>query len=344
MDGDNNNLLMRLYGISLTRNGAIENNSFMASINPANVGEMHWTFDPLNGDPIGNDGPRVPEDPFLPSSTYITAYPVPIPTTTGGWFENVTQAKIDSTGLLPLDTSIDSQSPYIYYDGDLEENVVDYELVNKFGPYVPELKYGFDPLWNVGDDTEYTWIGKNGDEYDYGSGTFLGTPKPLSIVDVPWFKQKTCLGKRLIAVYNDSDTALTNVKVRISDQTLKGAVTEITQYVNAADDWYYRRDDIGFSLEEVSIASMAYSDLVRTDGVDYRPEYVKFWLADANYLGLDNSTMNVLEEITIDYLGPAGTRDAWAFGVLSQYVTVENGNYAGVEDDYMVLSTETNAY
>ena len=342
MDGDNNNLLMRLYGISLTRDGVIENNSFMASINPANVGEMYWTYTPVTGDPIANDGPvPSPAPPLYNGGDYITAYPVSIPTTTGGWFENVTQAKIDSTGLLPLDTSINAESPYVYYDG--VNNVVDTDLVNKFGPYVPELKYGFDPLWNVEDDTEYTVLRKDGNEYVLNA-TYLGTPKPLTIIDVPWFKRQTCLGKRLIAVYNDGDTELTNVKVRISDQTLKGAVTELTQYVNASDSWYYKRNDIGFQFDQTSISLMSYSDLVKTDGIDYRPEYVKFWLTDGNYLGLENTTMNVLEEITINYLGPAGTKEAWAFGVLSQYVTVENGNYAGVEDDYMVLSTETNAY
>ncbi len=89
MDGDNNNLLMRLYGISLTRNGAIENNSFMASINPANVGQMHWTFTGPEGEPVANDGPHPAPETFPPQSDYITAYPVPIPTTTGGWFEKL---------------------------------------------------------------------------------------------------------------------------------------------------------------------------------------------------------------------------------------------------------------
>lgn len=325
---------MRLYGISLNRNGAIENNSFVASINPASIGNLVYDFTP-EGDPIAVDVP-VGE-----GATYVTAYPVPIPTTTGGWFENVSQDKIDSTGLMPLDlTDPDNvfYSPYIE-----DEETIRTAFVEQFGPIVPELKYGFDPLWNVEDLTEYTWTDKTGYEWTVGT-SMQGFPKPITMTDVPWFKRKTCLGKRILAVYNDSDVPLTNVKVRISDQTLKGAVTELTQYVNAADDWYYHREDISFNIEEVALGNIVYSDLVKTDGVDYRPEYVKFWLTPYNYLGLNNSTMNVLEEITIDYLGPAGSKDAWAFGVLSQYVTVENGNYAGVEDDYMVLSTETDAY
>lgn len=343
MDGDNNNLLMRLYGISLTRNGAIENNSFVASINPANIGNLVFNIDPLSGEPSAVDVP------VGSGATYVTVYPVPIPATTGGWFENVSQAKIDSTGLMPIDLTDPEadwpyMSPYIVWNGELDQYEVAQDLVDKFGPIVPELKYGFDPNWNVTDNTDYTFTGKSGTTYDLDGGTQYGFPKPLSVTDVPYFKKKTCLGKRILAVYNDSDVALTNVKVRISDQTLKGAVTELTQYVNYADDWYYKREDISFNIEEVSLGNIVYSDLVKTDGVDYRPEYVKFWLTPQNYLGLNNSTMNVLEEITIPYLGPAGSKDAWAFGVLSQYVTVENGNYAGVEDDYMILSTETNAY
>ena len=338
MDGDNNNLHMRFYGLSLTRNGPIENNNFMSSI--SSVGEVLFTYNPATDSFTAADWvPGTPgEDQF--ASQYFVAFPVPIPATTGGWFENVTTAKVDSTGHLPL------EDPYSYYNPDNYGNLSK-ALDQALGPYIPEYRYGFDPLWNVPatgtvnisykDDEDPTIV--NEIEWDLGFG-FEGTPRPLDIYDWQNMKKNTTLAKRILVVYNDTDQALTNVKVRIADQTLKGAVTEIWNYFSFMDDWYYTTPDESFAFSYYFMLDPAYYDLVKTDGVNYTPEFAKFWIGN-QFGSLENQTPNVEEEATIPYLGPAGTKEAWAFLTLTQYVTHENGNYAGTENDYMILATET---
>jgi hypothetical protein len=309
MDGDNNSTIMKLYGISLTRNGQIENNQFMNSI--TNIGHVTWDE---SGHAIDTVDPNAAE--------YFVGFPVPIPSGTGSWFENVTQNKVDTTGLVPKDTVGCS-----YWSVSDEGG----HLADYFGPIVPELKYGFDPQWNVEDNTVYLEI------YDQ---TYKGFPKPLNEFDVMYFKNNTTLAKRIIAIYNDSDTPLTNVIVKITDQTLKGAVCEIYQFNDPFDNSYYTKNS--FSIKESMMNNMAFLDLIKTDGVNYGPDYAKFWFVDDKELA--SQTPYVHEQINISNLGAAGTKEAWAFAVITQYVTVENGNYAGTDDDYMVISTETNAY
>ena len=70
-----------------------------------------------------------------------------------------------------------------------------------------------------------------------------------------------------------------------------------------------------------------------TDGANNSPANAKFKFTRQT---LGNTLPYVPEEITVT-LGP----DQWKIALLSMYVTKENGNYAGVDDDYMILSTET---
>jgi hypothetical protein len=287
---------MRLFGISLTRNGQIENNQFMNSV--TSTARFHITedFQALDGEPTGSQL----------GGNYFVGFPVPIPSGTGSWFENVTTAKVDATGLLPFE---DYRTSYLGMEADTNLGII------------PGYKYGFDPLWNVVDTVN--------------SGQYLGNPKPLGMGDAVAFKRATTLSKRILAIYNDSDTALTNVKVKIADQTLKGAICEITKY-GVYDEEYYDK----ISYETFNL--MSTFDLVKTDGSNYGPDYAKFWFATLDVL--DPQTPFVNEELNIDYLGPAGTKEAWVFAIITQYTTRENGNYAGTDDDYMVLATETEAY
>lgn len=310
---------MKLYGISLTRNGQIENNQFMNSI--VNTGHVTW-------DESGNAIDTTDVNAFK----YFVAFPVPVPSGTGSWFENVTQNKVDTTGLLPLENNDSLYNTTFDTDGSFN---------NYFGPIVPGLKYGFDPKWNLVDSNTYTITLKSGQTGDI-DGTHYGFPKPLNIGQAVIFKKATTIAKRIIAIYNDSDTELTNVKVKIADQTLKGAICEIYPYYNMSDAWYYEKPGV-ISIAENMMNNMAALDLVKTDGSNYGPDYAKFWFTD-DLTTLEPQTGDVHEEININYLGPAGTKEAWAFAVVSQYVTVENGNYAGTDDDYMVIATETNAY
>ena len=261
--------------------------------------------------------------------SYFPAFPVPIPTTVGGWFGNVTHAKVDSLGVDLTYTP--------YGDPDSLESKL-------FGPYVPELKYGLDPLWNVPDPAVYTINDAKGQIPENERGepwnpdwptvtyqdTYKGTPKPLTSGDVMDFKYQTTIDKRIIAIYNDTDTPLINAKVKIADQTLKGAVCEIMAFGYDFDGWYYN------GLKEQYFGNTLFN---KTDGTDYRPEYVKFYMAGD--MGLEPSTANLNEELTIPYLGAAGSQDAWAFGIITRYLTTEEGNYAGTDNDYMVLSTES---
>lgn len=341
MDGDYNNTIMKLFGISLTQNGPIENNNFVASIPP--LAPMHWEVDEF-GNVTSHDGWVEPGDPgydenLLGQNTeYFVAFPVPIPTSVGGWLTNVDQATVDATGLLIPD-EIDFQGyGYYSYDFDTDEWSPNDSVVQQFGPIIPEFKYGFDPMWNVMDMTEYTVPNKNDplDPYIF-DGTYMGHPKPLNIYDALYgWKHKTLLAKRILVIYNDTDQELQNVKIKIADQTLKGAICEITPLHYYADSLYYP-----FNIGNFADTGGHGVDQVKKDGVDYRPEFAKFWFASGYALGLENQTPGAIEELVVSYLGPAGTKEAYSFAVISQYVTHENGNYAGTDDDYMVLTTQT---
>lgn len=338
---------MKLFAVSLQRDGAPENNLFMDSIvwndvqfdgsgNPT-TGGAYLSYDPITEEPVmvdytGQAGASYGFNLW----NYFVLFPVPIPENTGTWFENVTTAQVDNTGM-----TIDDElySPYMKYDAVLDDYVINEPLNNALGPFNVGQSYGFDPLWNVEDPNTYTYVEKDGtiETLEY---THYGSPKPLDFVDAILFKENVTLQKRLLLIYNDNPTAVTNTKIRIADQNLKGAITEIYQYSDMSDGWYYEREP-GYSLKHDTFNWLSALDNVKTDGGDYRPEFVKFWIGPT----IDtNTTANVAEEITIDYLGPAGTKEAWAFAVLTQYVTKENGNFAGVDNDYMILATETNAY
>ena len=134
---------------------------------------------------------------------------------------------------------------------------------------------------------------------------------------VPFYDQTT--DNIDFIVWNDSSDTVT-AKVRISDQSFKGAVTELTTWEQVNDPYQI------FSTADDQITT-------ETDGANNSPANAKFKFTRQT---LGNTLPYVPEEITVT-LGP----DQWKIALLSMYVTKENGNYAGVDDDYMILSTET---
>lgn len=310
---------MKLYGISLTRNGQIETGLFPSS-------SFNWGYYKDNGSGSLIACPE--NDPEVLIKAFV-GYPVQIPSGTGSWFENITTPQVDAAGINVYQWG---KSSYVDYAG---LGVDEY-----FGPLIPDYKYGFDPLWNVVDPNSYNFPVKGGGTITFSANsTYKGTPKPLKVDDVNIFKLATTLTKRILFIYNDSDTPLTNVKIKISDQTFKGAVCEIYEFHNALDFQYYGFTDIG-------PYHPSNYDFMDTDGPNYGPDYVKF-LCGGFKDTLDSQTGQDVyylhNEINIPSLGAAGTKNAWAVAVITQYATRENGNYAGTDDDYMVLSTESAA-
>ena len=276
---------MKLFGVSLQRNGAIENNNFAASI--------VWTPDALEG--------------F--DTTYL--FPVEIPLGTGSWFENVTTAQVDAAGYAIWDSPFDR-----YFNSTA----------------IPEYKYGYDPLWNVIDPNSYTWTDKQTNEtytLDANTTTF-GFPKPQDILDMLAIKESCRLQSRLLAIYNDNATEVT-VKVRIADQSFKGAVTELINMTDQNDP--YGLLDTGTGLGVLAPFDNQAGPSLETDGADYSPANVKFKFLKGS---IGNSLPYVPEEMT--YTIPAG---GWALAYMPMYVTKENGDYAGINDDYLILATET---
>lgn len=267
---------MKLFGVSLQRNGAIENNTFKDSV--------IWT-----------DGTGEEE-----GSQYFYFFPVEIPSGTGSWFSNVTTEQVDAAG-------------YTIFTGEFDK------YFNQTA--VPGFKYGYDPLWNAIDPASYTWQNKTtGQTYSYtGNEVTFGMPRLQSATEAVGAKRDCLLQSRLLAIYNDSSDTVT-AKVRISDQSFKGAVTELTTWEQLNDPYQI------FSTADDVIGT-------ETDGANNSPANVKFKFTRQT---LGNSLPYVPEEITVT-LGP----DQWKIALLSMYVTKENGNYAGVDDDYMILSTET---
>jgi hypothetical protein len=267
---------MKLFGVSLQRNGAIENNTFKNSV--------IWT-----------DGTGAEE-----GTQYFYFFPVEIPSGTGSWFSNVTTEQVDAAG-------------YTIFTGAFDK------YFNQTA--VPDFKYGYDPLWNVIDPAGYTWKDKTtGNTYTIpaNEATF-GIPKLQSAIDAVGAKIDCRLQSRLLAIYNDSSDTVT-VKVRISDQSFKGAVTELTTWELLNDPYQL------FSTTDDQITT-------ETDGANNSPANAKFKFTRQT---LGNTLPYVPEEITVT-LAP----DQWKIALLTMYVTKENGNYAGVDDDYMILSTET---
>lgn len=283
MDGDN--LRMKLFGVSLQRNGAIENNNLADSI--------VWTE--------------------IDGMFYTTLYPVEIPAGTGSWFENVNQAQVDAAGIEVFGGPFDR-----YFNADA----------------IPEYKYGYDPLWNVIDTNSYTYYDKETDEtYTLDAdSTTLGFPKPPSTLDMIYYKDSCRLQSRLLAIHNDSDEQVT-VKVRIADQSFKGAVTEFTTMTDQNDP--YDLLDVGVGLGEVlyPVDPSMVGAFIDTDGADYSPANAKFVFVKGS---IGNTLPYIPEEITFTI--PAR---GWSMALLTMYVTKENGDYAGINDDYMVLATET---
>ena len=280
---------MKLYGVSLQRNGAIENNNFASSI--------VWTEE---------------LDPQLEGylSTYL--FPVEIPAGTGSWFENVSTSQVDAAGW----------------------------EVNLYGPFdrqfnvtaTPGFKYGYDPLWNVIDPNSYTWTDKQTNEtytIDANSTTY-GFPKPVDISTMVFMKSTCLLQSRLLAIYNDNPTEVT-VKVRIADQSFKGAVTELINMTDQNDP--YDLLDTGTGLGVLSPFDYQVGPSLDTDGADYAPANVKFKFIKGS---IGNTLPYIPEEMT--YTIPAG---GWALAYMPMYVTKENGDYAGINDDYLILATET---
>jgi len=225
-------------------------------------------------------------------------YPVTIPTTNGAWFTDVTTEQVDSTGTEFFE--FQRNNPFHQYWN--SKTLINY-------------KYGYDPLWNVEDANTYTFTDKN-NVVQTVSGGFKGTPRQATAQDVLTAKDDCLLQTRIIFIYNDSAQTLTNVKVRIEDQTLLGTVVELVD-----------APDIAPTVEW------------QTDGANYNPENVKYHYD----FGLGNTTEldYVPQEITIASLGPAGTQSAWHVAYLNMYVTKESGNYAGVYNDYITLVTQS---
>lgn len=282
MDGDN--LRMKLFGVSLQRNGAIENNNLASSI--------IWTQ-------IG-------------AYLYTTLYPAEIPAGTGSWFENVTTEEVDAAGVELFGGPFDR-----YFNADA----------------IPEYKYGYDPLWNVIDTNAYSYYDKQTDQtYSVVAGeSTLGFPKAPSIEEMLFYKNECKLQSRLLAIHNDSD-AQVNVKVRIADQSFKGAVTELINMTDQNDP--YELLEVGTGLGVLNeFDSGLTGPMVDTDGSDYSPANVKFVFAKG---ALGNTLPYIPEEMT--YTIPAR---GWAMAYMPMYVTKENGDYAGINDDYLILATET---
>jgi len=267
---------MKLFGVSLQRNGAIENNTFKDSV--------IWT-----------DGTGPDE-----GTQYFYFFPVEIPSGTGSWFSNVTTEQVDAAGYT------------VFPQGEFDKY---------FNPTaVPDFKYGYDPLWNVLDTNSYSWTTKGGLAIEVPANEVtMGFPKLQSALDAVGAKNNCRLQNRLLAIWNDSSDTVT-AKVRIADQSFKGAVTELTTWQQTNDPYQiWTTADDYLSVE--------------TDGANNSPSNVKFRFTR---VGLGNNLPYVPEEITVT-LAP----DAWTIALLSMYVTKENGNYAGVDDDYMILATET---
>ena len=283
MDGDN--IRMKLFGVSLQRNGAIENNNFAASI--------VWT-------PDANPA-------FI--NTYL--FPVEIPAGTGSWFENVTTEQVDAAG-------------YEVFGGPFDRHFNE--------TAIPEYKYGYDPLWNVLDPNTYTYTDKQ-TEQTYtvlANETTFGFPKPSDLSEMIYAKSVCRLQSRLLAIYNDNPTEVT-VKVRIADQSFKGAVTELINMTDQNDA--YGLLDTGTGLGVLYPFENTTGPSLETDGADYSPANVKFKFQKG---ALGNTLPYIPEEMT--YTIPAG---GWAMAFMPMYVTKENGDYAGIDDDYLILATET---
>lgn len=240
-----------------------------------------------------------------PETGQFPIYPVEIPTIGGSWFEDVSTAEVDNAGYLVF-------------------------MLSQFNKYmnasaIPDYKYGYDQMWNVEDTGTYQFIDKDTGQTITIEGGFLGTPKLQDAQEVHAAKKDCKLQTRMLLVYNDSPNSLNNVKVRIDDQTLKGTVVELTD--GTLGEWeYYQLQDGNYTVE--------------TDGADYSPANAKIVLTSAS-LGNQTGTDYVPQEITIPFLDAAGTAGAWFLAYLTMYVTKENGNYAGTENDYITIATQT---
>jgi len=241
-----------------------------------------------------------------PVTNEFRIYPVEIPTTGGSWFEDVTTAEVDNAG-------------YLVWAG---------STFNKYmnASAIPDYKYGYDPMWNVEDTGTYQFIDKVTGETVTIEGGYLGNPKLQDAPEVLTAKLDCKLQTRMLLVYNDSPNTLNNVKVRIDDQTLRGTVVELTD--GTGGEWgYYQLIDGNYTVEK--------------DGADYSPANAKIVLTSTGGLGNSTETDYIPQEITIPFLDAAGTEGAWFLGYLTMYVTKENGNYAGTENDYITIATQT---
>ncbi|NBW28573.1 MAG: hypothetical protein EBR38_08405 [Flavobacteriaceae bacterium] len=284
---------MRLFGASLTRNGAIENSFWDSSslTSPA-------IYDENLDEYIDYTGPDIyAEDGGI---LYHVVFPVEIPQGTGAWFSSLSTTEVDNAGI--------SGTQMGYQNG------------NTSG-VVPNVKYGFDPNWFI---PPYT-------------GGYPVGPGDINTAGI--WKLLTKVTQRLLFVYNDNPYPVTST-ISIADQSLKGIVCEILQY--SKDLGYYYSDKFleTFGTDYVNEpGSNGLQQLTKTDGIDYRPEQVKFWLGTFTF-DLGNTTIGLNESITMN-LGPAGTKSAWGIAVINSYITKSEGSYAAVDDDYMVISTET---